>query len=143
MPEPANGEEGMSALPASATRQDASGAQHVVDIQKALTRRVLPALQKQLVSFASPALTVAAEHLNNGCSAVDVQGTGHIEVAVFTLTSHFMRDAKCTIAFFQQVYKDGDILRAPMPLAIEKLLKRLPDAARRAAQPTSPAGDSR
>ena len=52
----------MSALPASATRQDVSGAQHVVDIQKALTRRVLPALQKQLVS--SPALTVAAEHLN-------------------------------------------------------------------------------
>lgn len=56
MPEPANGEEGMSELPGSATRQDVSGAQHVEDIQKALARRVLPALQKQLVSFASPAL---------------------------------------------------------------------------------------
>ena len=101
MPEPANGEEGMSALPASATRQEVSGAQHVVDIQKALTRRVLPALQKQLVS--SPALTVAAEHLNDGCSAEDVQGTGHIKIAVFAFTAHFKRDAKSTIAFFQQV----------------------------------------
>ena len=55
----------MSELPASATRQDVSGAQHVEDIQKALARRVLPALQKQLVSFASPARLVAAEHLYN------------------------------------------------------------------------------
>ena len=93
----------MSELPASATRQDVSGAQHVEDIQKALARRVLPALQKQLVSFALPALLLAAEHLNNIRSAKDVQGTGHIEFAVFTLTLRLMCGENLQSSFFQQV----------------------------------------
>ena len=37
----------------------------------------------------------------------------------------------------RQVYKDGEAVRAPVALAIVKLLKRLPDAALRAALPTS------
>ncbi len=36
-----------------------------------------------------------------------------------------------------QVYKDGEAVRAPVALAIVKLLKRLPEAALRAALPTS------
>ena len=36
-----------------------------------------------------------------------------------------------------QVYKDGEAVRAPVALAIVKLLKRLPGAALRAALPTS------
>ena len=36
-----------------------------------------------------------------------------------------------------QVYKEGEAIRAPVALAIVKLLKRLPEAALRAALPTS------
>ena len=36
-----------------------------------------------------------------------------------------------------QVYKNGEAVRAPVALAIVKLLKRLPEATLRAALPTS------
>ncbi len=35
------------------------------------------------------------------------------------------------------MYKEGEAIRAPVALAIVKLLKRLPEAALRAALPTS------
>ena len=43
----------------------------------------------------------------------------------------------CDLIAVCQVYKDGEAVRAPVALAIVKLLKRLPEAALRAALPTS------